>query len=249
MEYQDRLVCFVDLLGFGEAIKQTVGDPQLAAVFYRILGEFKSGGLERAVYGTVPVLDKGGVAPCSVEYGERILDVMDPHYELVATQFSDSFVLSAPVGNRFSCQLLIKALGVIHLQFFYGVGMLMRGGLSVGKVVHERGGALYGPAMNEAYALESKSAIYARVVASKDAEQLLEQHLAGSEVSDAFFKSFDGFSAFDLISILGAKCFKNDHEEFCAQLDRVVDDILTNVPVAYPKVAYLKTRLEQVVGE
>lgn len=249
MEYKERLVCFVDLLGFGEAIKQSVEEPELAKRFFEILGEFKNGGLEKAVYGSIPILDENGLSNCGQVFGETVLDRIGPHYDLVATQFSDSFVLSAPADNKYSCALLVRALAVIQLQFFFNVGMLMRGGIAVGKVAHERGGILFGPAMNEAYELESKSAIYARVVASPAAAELLKNALSGGPLEPAFFEGFDGFTAFDLVSVSNCEGFYRPAEpKFADQLGHVEKDILSRKTTAkaHPKVAYLKSRLASI---
>lgn len=247
MEYKERLVCFVDLLGFGEAIKQSIEEPALAERFFQILGEFKDGGLEKVVYGSIPILDEKGLSNCGQAFGESVMDRIGPHYDLVATQFSDSFVLSVPAGNKYACALLVRALAVIQLQFFFSLGMLMRGGIAVGKLAHERGGVLFGPAMNEAYELESKSAIYARVVSSPPAAELLKKALSGGPLEPAFFVGFDGFTAFDLVSVISCEDFYRPEEpKFADQLGRVEEDILARTAKAYPKVAYLKSRLASV---
>lgn len=55
------------------------------------------------------------------------------------------------------------------MMYFWNLGMLVRGGLSIGKLNHEENGALFGPAMSEACTLESKFAVYPRVVISQQA--------------------------------------------------------------------------------
>ena len=45
-------------------------------------------------------------------------------------------------------------------------GILLRGGITVGQLCH-KDNIVYGPAMVEAYELESKSAIYPRVIVSE----------------------------------------------------------------------------------
>ncbi|MGP4105985.1 hypothetical protein [Virgibacillus sp. L01] len=58
-------------------------------------------------------------------------------------------------------------LDVIHLQLeMMGQGIQMRGGITSGELCHVDN-IVYGPAMVEAYELESKHAIYPRVVVDK----------------------------------------------------------------------------------
>ncbi|MBD8597814.1 hypothetical protein [Pseudomonas sp. CFBP 8772] len=140
MEYQERLTCFIDLLGFKSAIDQSLTEPRIAESLFDIFEQFRGAELERVVYGTVPHLSETGVISSTEHHGDNIVDEMDRHFDLVVTQFSDSFVISAPANNAGSCSLLFRALRLINVQFFFGIGMLMRGGISVGKLVHKRGG-------------------------------------------------------------------------------------------------------------
>ncbi|PDZ55088.1 hypothetical protein CON15_23105 [Bacillus cereus] len=59
-------------------------------------------------------------------------------------------------------------LVVVHIQLeMMRKGILMRGGLAVGLLCHNDN-IVYGPAMVEAYELESKLAIYPRVVVKEN---------------------------------------------------------------------------------
>ena len=159
MEYQNRFTCFIDLLGFKAAIEQTLEEPKIAAALFDLFEQFRDAELEKIIYGTVPLMGVNGWEDAVKHYGDDFLSTMDEGYDLVVTQFSDSFVISAPANNPAACMLMLRALRLIEVRFFFGLGMLMRGGVSIGKLVHRRGGALFGPAMNEAYAIESKLAI------------------------------------------------------------------------------------------
>lgn len=247
MEYKDRLVCFVDLLGFGATVEQSIKEPELAERLFDLLGEFKNGGLEKAVYSAIPYLSEDGLSTCGDYYGAELMDQVDPEYGLVATQFSDSFVISAPADNIISCQLLIKALRVLHVHFFFNVAMLMRGGIAVGPLVHERGGALFGPAMNKAYNLESNSAIYSRIVIDKGAEVAVRAAAEAADLAKAVFLGFDGFVAIDLVSFTSCTNLYS-REEIRDQLDVVEQDILANASFAHPKIAYLQGRWAEAAG-
>lgn len=245
MRYQERLICFVDLLGFGSAITQSVGEPEIAERMFSLFSDFMDGGLERAIYSTIPHLTDDGLSTCGEIYGDEVLNRVDPHYDMVLTQFSDSFVISVPAENAQACVFLMRALRTIHVYFFEGLGMLMRGGIAVGQLVHQRGGALFGPAMVEAYGLESKSAIYARVVLSEKAADIVRAALSQGSIEGLIFKAFDGFYAFDLVSAVVSNGYHQiDSVDFEEHLVAVESDILKRTPAAHPKVAYLKSRWE-----
>lgn len=246
MEYQNRLTCFIDLLGFKSTIDQSLNEPLIAKALFELFEQFRGAELEKVVYGTVPYLTETGMISAAEHHGDKIVDAMDVHFDLVVTQFSDSFVISAPANNPSSCNLLLKALRLINVQFFFGLGMLMRGGISVGKLVHKRGGALFGPAMNEAYAIESKSAIYPRVVVSDQVFDFYNQTLvlASPASEEPFIKrGFDGVAYFDLVScFLDMNGFKGDRTKISEQFKKVEEDILRSSKASHPKIAYLLHR-------
>ncbi len=243
MEYQNRLTCFIDLLGFKSAIDQSLNEPLIAEALFNLFEQFRGAELEKAVYGTVPYLTENGMVSAAEHHGDNIVDAMDRHFDLVVTQFSDSFVISAPANNPSSCNLLLKALRLINVQFFFGLGMLMRGGMSIGKLVHKRGGALFGPAMNEAYAIESKSAIYPRVVVSDEVFDFYNKTLVlAAQGSDQPFlrRGFDGVPYFDLVScFLEMSGFRGERTKINEQFKHVEEDILRSSKASHPKIAYL----------
>lgn len=243
MEYQNRLTCFIDLLGFKSAIDQSLEEPKIAESLFELFEQFRGAELEKVVYGTVPYLSENGLISAADHHGDQIVDVMDKHFDLVVTQFSDSFVISAPANNPASCNLLFRALRLINVQFFFGLGMLMRGGVSVGKLVHKRGGALFGPAMNEAYAIESKAAIYPRVVVSDQVFDFYNKTLilAAPAPEEPFIKrGFDGVPYFDLVScFVDMRGFRGERSKISDQFKRVEEDILKSSKASHPKIAYL----------
>lgn len=89
--------------------------------------------------------------------------------------FSDHIVISFELeelkklgGNEYfsgiiTAEKLISSLALESLR----LGMLIRGGATLGHL-HHKGGVVFGPAMVEAYELESSVATYPRVVVSPD---------------------------------------------------------------------------------
>lgn len=77
------------------------------------------------------------------------------------TAFSDCIVVSDELQDGFGA-LRIAAYVAYLAQDLLARGFLVRGGLTVGDLYH-RNGTVFGPAMIDAYALESKTAIYPRI--------------------------------------------------------------------------------------
>lgn len=139
-EYEERVIVFIDILGFREHIKETMNDPNY---FIRLrdtlnfISELKT------------INDKG-----EKRIGKEI------------TVFSDSIVISYPA--QYPGTVFWLLLDVVHIQLeMMRKGILIRGGLTVGKLCHNDN-IVYGPAMVAAYELESKTAIYPRVVVNEE---------------------------------------------------------------------------------
>lgn len=140
MNYQDRIVCFIDILGFSSHISGSIRtDGSDATEKVKELSE---------VFGGI----------------REILNIDSPaeHQDKEVTQFSDSAVISFPA---YSESAVFDALRDIMWVQMYLVrrGYLCRGGIARGRLVHTLT-MLFGPAMLEAYTLENRVALYPRVI-------------------------------------------------------------------------------------
>ena len=82
------------------------------------------------------------------------------------TQFSDSLVISFKINEE--SQVFYILLNILHLTIqAIGIGFFIRGGITVGLVTHTKK-AVFGPAMVEAYRLESQKAKFPRVLLSEE---------------------------------------------------------------------------------
>lgn len=138
--YEDRVIVFLDILGFKQHIDKTKIDAIHEKKINRILNFINKIGIENSK-------DKYGLKKTANKE---------------VSVFSDSIVISYPTNHLSAVFYLL--IDVVHIQLeLMAQGILVRGGITIGKLYHENG-VIYGPAMNKAYEIESKDAIYPRVV-------------------------------------------------------------------------------------
>lgn len=135
-EYNDRIVAFIDILGFSSLVSSLHKDPSLHARIYRALKEIKSS-------------------------RDSSLRENTAQSNLEVNQFSDSIVItSEPTFDGFFS--VLWACGWLHARLLY-LGILTRGGISIGPTVHESD-FIYGEGMIKAHQIESSAAVYPRIV-------------------------------------------------------------------------------------
>jgi len=151
VSYEIRTVAFIDILGFSDLVSRSVND----AVFLNKL------------YDAVKVVEYQGriwVAQASIspndspEQKKVQIDAMD----FRSHAFSDCIVLSQ--RGTFVVQLFISVAQL--MMALMDLGVLVRGGISIGPLYHDTN-IVFGPALIEAYKLESRSAKSPRVLVSE----------------------------------------------------------------------------------
>jgi hypothetical protein len=80
------------------------------------------------------------------------------------SSFSDNMVLSFSEAEHLA--KVLYGIGIFQLGAAQ-VGFLIRGGLTLGQIVHDKD-VVFGPALNRAYEIESTIAIYPRIVIDQD---------------------------------------------------------------------------------
>jgi hypothetical protein len=121
--YDDRVVLFMDILGFRDLIRRERQDVVAEAL-----------------------------AAIAVQYKENIQ----------ISAFSDNVAVSMIVAG--GCELLqiIQVSSYLSWLLLHK-GVLSRGGIAIGKLHHDNG-IIFGPALNDAYELESQVAVYPRII-------------------------------------------------------------------------------------
>ncbi len=148
MKYENRIVLFLDILGFRYIIDKTV-DKDIDKEEY-IEGLYNS--LE----------DIGNFCKENLR--------KEDYYSVRVTQFSDSIIVSFLNYNNETLLKLIRTIQKLIIKLV-NEGILCRGAISYGKLIHDSK-VIFGPALNEAYETESKAAIYPRVILDKSIIEL-----------------------------------------------------------------------------
>lgn len=143
--YSTRIVAFIDILGFAKShIEKTKKDKLYAKYLLDILKKIKQEKSE---------------AEWLIEGGR------DNNREKEVTVFSDSIVISYSLdyGNIY---WILSDL-IYFQKKMISEGIVVRGGVSIGELYHQDD-IVFGPAMIDAYCLESKEAIYPRIIFTKE---------------------------------------------------------------------------------
>jgi class 3 adenylate cyclase len=190
-EFSERPVCFVDLLGFSSAVLAAErGDGEIMSRVIGVLREFR--GVEREVW----------------SYGES--GAMHQMMNRVAI-FSDNVFLSGDIGWIISSARFLALMAISH-------GFLVRGGLTIGSIYHSRE-IVVGPALTEAYLLESKVADSARIVATEKLYQFVGD--VRPDLAKLLVKDDDGMWKLDFLAPI-EKNADDDYDEFLGKITRWV---------------------------
>lgn len=149
-DYEERVVAFIDILGFSDLVAHSSGNIHSLCRLTSALDAF---------YNLLWEYEADGIKS-----------------SFAFTQFSDSIVVSALADSKDSFEMVQQLLrGIILLAFDYGI--FVRGGIAKGQLIHDET-MLVGPAMVEAYRLESKAAIYPRVILSEELKLEFDEGVA-----------------------------------------------------------------------
>lgn len=146
MKYEERVVAFIDILGFKSILSDTV-------VKDSIDDEKK---IDEIVTAYESIRDIWGLDEKS-----KIINTDNSESKRV-TIFSDSIVVSFKAEEPSEVFYTLLELKWLIMRLLWR-GMLCRGAISIGKFIHTEE-FLFGPALVEAYLLESKAAIYPRII-------------------------------------------------------------------------------------
>ncbi|MGN6419503.1 MAG: hypothetical protein ACTHMC_18530 [Pseudobacter sp.] len=240
ISYEDRICCFIDILGFREHIKASCqeGRENLSKLhsIFNILNEAN----------------------------DLVKENKENEFKLSkqVTQFSDSIVISFKVDE--GSEIPMTLINILHLCIA-GItsGYLFRGGISYGKLFHNSE-YLFGPAIVSAYDIENKAAIYPRIILDKTILDLAKQHVDHDHtpeevdefLSNVVTKDMDGMYYVDYINKADSE-FLNHEIELKLYLNKLIELIaLNSTSNSYDirtKYGWLKTKtnalLQRVISD
>ena len=169
--YEKRVVIFLDILGFSSLVEESQDDVKKRIHLKRI----------------ITVLRKKSF----------IFDNSDNNSSWLSTRtsFSDSVVFSESCLHK-NTGIICCLMNLSYLMFsLAGIGAFVRGGIAIGDVYHDNR-MLFGPAMKEAYRLESKEAVYPRIVMKKETfeTEMTEPFIRDAFIDDGSLVYFDVLS-------------------------------------------------------
>lgn len=176
------------------------------------------------------------------------------------TQFSDSIVVSFEVGERSAVFYLVGSIASAIVDLA-GRGYLVRGGVTVGQLLHNEE-FVVGPALLDAYHLESKHAKYPRVLVDPSVIQAARAAPALHHDSDdeagyverALRTDADGRQWIDYISheavVAGLGADDESYPEYLASIGALVGKgICSEAPCVREKYQWLRERYLAAIAD
>ncbi|WP_244746197.1 hypothetical protein [Paraburkholderia terricola] len=184
--YEERFIAFVDILGFGKLVEQSEITPDLPRAILDALISMHPTRIQSELVTTVNVeLIPPEELEDVKEYARIASAAQQEIHPVNINYFSDSLVISALADDVIASQMVMDLLTKISAMMWMSHKLLLRGGVTVGKLIHIEGGPMFGPAMNRAYYLESKLANHPRL--------LIDKHCVDQYRKVKTFRLFESF--------------------------------------------------------
>lgn len=157
--YEERFIAFVDILGFGNLVETSVVTPDLPQKILNALLSIHPSKIKEDMFCTV---NEELIPPEELENVREAARIfaanLNTHSPVDVNYFSDSLVISARADDVIASQMVLDLLTKLSAMMWMSHKLLLRGGVTLGKLIHIENGPMFGPAMNKAYYLESKLA-------------------------------------------------------------------------------------------
>jgi hypothetical protein len=181
-QFEKRFVAFVDILGFQALVERVTTD---ASTFRMVRDALKTIRSQAASCEDYRV--RSEQKQRDIRRAGRV-SLMPPSLRtrLEMTAFSDSYVISEtfPAWHVLAA---VQALGANLISH----GILSRGGIVCGPAYH-KSGILFGPAVIDAYRLESEVAVYPRILISEAVREVIWGYHRGICQNKLLIQDFDG---------------------------------------------------------
>ena len=252
--YENRIVAFIDILGFKEIVERSARDNSVLSKLYSALNTFKSKENIQEEWG----LDLMEIEEDAQKKGVGTFDIRN---SVRVTCFSDSIVISATYTEEDIHQVVSSLIG--HISFLgaklLSEGILLRGGMANGQLYHDQHGTVVGKGMIDAYLIESNLAKMPRIVLSPQLIKKLNYPLerkADRYPYHQYVKRFGdgivGFTQLEVLCVLQSSSLltneqlKKDLELIRKEIIAGLDENMAN-PSVYEKYNWLKNEYNELI--
>jgi len=160
INYENRIVAFLDILGFRSLINDSENDQSKIITIYKALEYLKT--YEKPKEWSLDFIE---IEEDAQKKGVNTFDIIE---KTNCTCFSDSIVVSAIIDEN-NIEEIISTL-IANIAYISSVlleeGILLRGGMTIGRLIHQENGVILGQGLIDAYELESKYSKYPRIILS-----------------------------------------------------------------------------------
>lgn len=205
-KYEKRIVIFIDILGFSNLVKNT----DLDNLRKEENKEKARKNLENLIAALIFINNE-----ISKIKNSKIASIQ-------LSQFSDSLVISI-LESSDDLILIFYYLKSLQINLLNNYKILIRGGIVNGKIIHNEK-MLLGPAMVDAYTLESKCANSPRIVVMPSVVKMYERYLKENEVLDdekVLGKDYDGTFYVDYFNNISDD-YDIDKMEYYNKIDEII---------------------------
>jgi len=162
--YQKRVIAFIDILGFRNIVSKTANNQKLTEKIFAVLNAMKSENISNEMFiGMMPGIPENELEDVK-EVAALFSKALKGESSIQVTHFSDSIVISVGMENEMNVMSVLEYIGRLIYNLWNEFKILIRGAITIGELVHVENGALFGPAMVEAYDLETNLANYPRII-------------------------------------------------------------------------------------
>lgn len=172
MQYEDRYVAFIDILGFRNRVSKAHEQPELIGRLVTALNEMLA------------------YHPLQ----ERMSGTQGFENTFRVSTFSDNIVISGSY-NAIGAALVFNLSAHLAMRLLHH-GVYARGAVSKGKLIHTEKIVL-GEGLIRSYELESRASIYPRIIVD---EQVLQAAVTTQSVLFSIVKDFDGIHFIDYLT-------------------------------------------------
>ena len=162
--YEQRITIFIDILGFRNIVNKTELDEEYTDKIFNVLDSIKSELLSNELFAELNIDNNNPEFEEVKELGDLFSKALKSESSIRISHFSDSIVFSIGLENDMNAMSLIEYLGRITYRLWKDFRILIRGGVSIDKLIHTENGVLFGPAMVKAYDYETNLADFPRIV-------------------------------------------------------------------------------------